>query len=389
MSYRNYFFLLIFLILSLLCIVASISYFVDPDNIYHPPGREKNNLNSEFVEDLLQSKTGLLFGEGKSVGNSYMNISDIKMEIARQKEGSDCVIYGSSTALQFSSLMAKKVLVDHCQSIMNLSLPGSTIEDFLAITWTIVNKSNSPKKIIFALIPEHFSKTSGNKVNWIRYKDYVKEILSVIPNSFELEDVDTKYLTNLINPRYFEKALKKIGNEPLSIIVPPEFNYTKGISSQVLLSDGSLVYSKEYIRIMKDTPIKKPKSLVLSKSNGNFISRKTVVLQKTEFNSDGRFYSQSVVKVFKDLIRFLKKRGHTVYFLMTPFHPEIWQNSSDSAVVLSSIQIESLLHSIGKELNVNILGSYDPDRVGCVANEFYDLLHVNTSCLEKIKELYN
>ena len=72
---------------------------------------------------------------------------------------------------------------------------------------------------------------------------------------------------------------------------------------------------------------------------------------------------------------------------MTPVHPEIWHNSAESAVVLSSIQIESLLQTIGKELNVDILGSYNPDRVGCLAYEFYDSHHVHTSCLEKIKEL--
>ena len=381
MSYRNYFFLLAFLIISFLCIVASISYFADPDNIYHPPSGEKSDFNSKYVEVLLKSENGILFPEGK------MNFRDIKMEIARQKKGSDCVIYGSSHALQFNSLMTKKTLTDQCQSIMNLSLPGSTIEDFLSVTWTIINKLNPPKKIIFALGPEHFSKTPENKVMWIRYKDYVKEMLSLIPSSFELQDVDTKYLTNLINPEYFERALKKIADEPLSISLAPRFDYTKGISSPVFLADGSLVYSKEYIRMQKNTPLEKPKSFILNKSNGDFISRKTVSLNNLEFYSDGRFYSQSVVKVFKDLIRFLKKGGHTVYFLMTPVHPEIWHNSAESAVVLSSIQVESLLQTIGKELNIDILGSYNPDRVGCLAYEFYDSHHVHTSCLEKIKEL--
>jgi hypothetical protein len=54
------------------------------------------------------------------------------------------------------------------------------------------------------------------------------------------------------------------------------------------------------------------------------------------------------------------------------------------------LKIEDQFRKIAKQNNIQLIGSYDPKRVGCNESEFYDGMHPKESCMKKvIKELYS
>jgi hypothetical protein len=54
------------------------------------------------------------------------------------------------------------------------------------------------------------------------------------------------------------------------------------------------------------------------------------------------------------------------------------------------LEIESNFRDFAKTHGVNIIGSYNPIRVGCNTSDFYDGMHPKATCMGKImKELVN
>ena len=114
-------------------------------------------------------------------------------------------------------------------------------------------------------------------------------------------------------------------------------------------------------------------------------SKKSVLMGRIEYNRNGNFYTEELLKTFLSLIAYMQKEGFDINLILTPVHPDIWFNAKDSVMTLSSMQIETLFRTISNELGAKVYGSYDPSLVGCTKEEFYDSQHVHTSCLMKIK----
>ena len=49
-------------------------------------------------------------------------------------------------------------LNDHCSSILNLSIPQHTYEEYFALSYMLLQNPNPPKKIIFSIDPHSFMK---------------------------------------------------------------------------------------------------------------------------------------------------------------------------------------------------------------------------------------
>ncbi len=48
------------------------------------------------------------------------------------------------------------------------------------------------------------------------------------------------------------------------------------------------------------------------------------------------------------------------------------------------LEIEEEYRRLSKKIGITLLGSYDPQRVGCNANEFYDGMHPKAGCMKKV-----
>lgn len=361
-TYKKYLILLMLITLSLLIIVASISYKIDPAMIYHKMNPEIDNSPAAFIDKLSKSSNGLLFPS-----NSW-NERDIKSELAKNNNA-DCVILGSSHIMQISSFRNNASLNNVCPSIANLGISGGTLEDYLVMSYMLTSKDNKkPNTIILGVDP--WSLALGRDSRWERYAQsyyLMKSLVSKNAITYDTNNQKYKYITNLINPQYFYRSLQVVKQDRLNkfkITKASKFDTSKGIKQPVILPDGSLIYSQDYI----------------SKAQPSKISTKGADYKI----KNGLQHSNYTILIFKNLVKWLQNKNIRIIIVMTPYHHNVWQDKSSTIRRMLS-DMEDLIRKISKELNTAVLGSYNPNKIGCKPHEFYDMMHAKDTCLAKIK----
>ena len=68
---------------------------------------------------------------------------------------------------------------------------------------------------------------------------------------------------------------------------------------------------------------------------------------------------------------------------MTPYHPKVWEQQQPTVEAMKSI--ENKIHMLAKQLNITVIGSYNPVKIGCSKDEFFDGMHATPKCLIKLE----
>ena len=80
------------------------------------------------------------------------------------------------------------------------------------------------------------------------------------------------------------------------------------------------------------------------------------------------------------LIRSLE--GYQVRLVLSPYHPALYARMMAERPEFA--EIENSFRALANRWGIAVLGSYDPDRVGCVAADFFDGMHPNKICMHKV-----
>ena len=71
---------------------------------------------------------------------------------------------------------------------------------------------------------------------------------------------------------------------------------------------------------------------------------------------------------------------------MIPSHPAVW-NFDEQPVVTAMKIVEPKVHEIAKSLEIQVIGSFNPKKIGCTEEEFYDEMHPKDLCLSKLENV--
>ncbi|MBL0209053.1 MAG: hypothetical protein IPP84_14245 [Propionivibrio sp.] len=85
--------------------------------------------------------------------------------------------------------------------------------------------------------------------------------------------------------------------------------------------------------------------------------------------------------LFEKLVERLKENSE-VWLFLPPYHPEAYKSIVSKVPMVG--ETENALRSLAENTNIQIFGSYDPDRASCTEDEFFDGMHPKASCLTKI-----
>lgn len=354
-QYKKYLLLFLSFVSVILLLVAGVSYTYDPANIYRDATVSASP--AEYVEQLLKSENGLLWPNGS------WNERDIKYVLAQDIPEVDCIIMGSSRVMQISSFREQKSLQNNCKTLVNLGVSSATLEDFLALSY-VLDKSKV-KKIIFGIDP--WTLDFGRNYRWDRYASSYYAMSRVLsPESTDKTSIfesKKRYFLNLINPEYFLRAIKMVGQPKSDIQPAPFFDQAIGIPSPVLLPDGSLVQSKGYIEVSKTQQVP------IGGKGYNLV--------------EGYQVSDNAVQLFEKLLQELSVFGVQSKFIKVPYHPNVWKDKQ-SKTVKALVEVNEVVNDIASRLNVGIIGSYRPDEVGCVSGEFFDEMHAIDTCISSL-----
>ena len=93
-------------------------------------------------------------------------------------------------------------------------------------------------------------------------------------------------------------------------------------------------------------------------------------------------YSNEVRNILEKFVSQLKAQIRKVVLVLSPYHPSLYDlmQLQDRKF----LEIESIFKDIAVANGVQLIGSYDPTKVGCSSEDFYDGMHPKDKCMEKV-----
>lgn len=354
-SNRIYLLIILSTSITLASVIAATNYIVDPSGIYH----YDRDRYKELAIQTLNSEHGIVLPTSS-------NNRRYKKEIALNFGNDiDCIVIGSSHVKQVSSHREEKSLSGICGKIINLGVDGASLEDYLILGWLALQNPNITRGVKFIFGIDPWSIGFNRDKRWINYGIDSSTIKALIQKE-DIDNTRTSKLENLINIDYFMTAVKELptrmrGENKARVLTSPP-DTVAGIEKPVNLPDGSLIYSSEFISEHNSTPIP---------ING--LSYKSESLE-----------DPIALEIFEQYIRTTVQPGREVFFLMTPYAPNVFIGDNTQAIKQLE-HMELVIKALARTLGIETLGSYNPRKMGCINSEFYDYMHPKSSCLRKIK----
>jgi hypothetical protein len=138
-------------------------------------------------------------------------------------------------------------------------------------------------------------------------------------------------------------------------------------SLDTLLPDGSIVWSKDHLKIFTQERSK----------------REALAFAEKRLNDPPKVEARGVDAIDK-LLTYLKSQGVTVYLAQTPFNPIFYDRVQGSHYSAGLAKVDDLVHGLAKKHGLQMIGGYNPHKVGCDASMYIDAEHANASCLKNL-----
>ena len=221
---------------------------------------------------------------------------------------------------------------------------------------------------------------------WLKNFQWVLEMNSQLSNKITIQDPYASLGKNLFNAAYFKNSLARLFSSVEASYEIQNPKFIEGHDHTVMLRDGSIIYSQEYVAQKARTPVPPlPETIFNSNASISGESSKNAKMGLLNVNPNGMLYSTNLFETFTELLIMLKQGGYDVNVLLTPIHPVIYFDSPNAVFTKSLKQVEAKLISLSAAEGIPLHGSYNPKDVGCNAEEYYDTTHIMYSCISKIK----
>jgi hypothetical protein len=343
--------------------IATINYTANPGKVYPPlPIFDSYNKLSpkQIIKQLVQSDHGII------VTNDTWNKRDLKHALALRPTTAQCAVIGSSRVMEISSFMKERSLSDNCPSLINLGVNGASLEDYLALSDTILRNEKPPKVIVFGIDPGNFNFNRNSR--WARHKQNFINMRSKLEGEYHDDNSSSTLglVRNLINREYLLRSLKLILSERTRTINNvQEFDHQIGLEDPVLLPDGSLIYS--------EGDANRPSKIIGIHTLGDVFSI-----------SGSQWVNEKAVELFIRLVNHLQQLKFKIIFVLVPYSPAVWDIAKQSGTTEINV-VESKVHEIAKLTGIQVIGSYNPSRIECTADDFFNAAHPKPTCVTKIE----
>jgi peptidoglycan/LPS O-acetylase OafA/YrhL len=270
----------------------------------------------------------------------------IKFRIQFENLSPNTIVLGSSRIMQIGEH-------NYNNKIINLGVSGASIEDDIAIA-DIATKKFKPSTIFIGLDPWLFNSQSGQE----RWKSLSNEYFSAL-GTLNTDSV-SKNNQNIVN----ESFLRKIGKKIYSSINNQKFDASNDTpeSRDKIRRDGSHVYNITYA-MKTQTEI-----------DAGFDDLLNYGMSVFKYSSESEEIFGSFIDTYS--------KSYNIILILSPYHPNLYQRFKNERPIY--LEIESQFREFSKKHHVQIIGSYNPDEIGCIAADFYDGMHPKDICMEKV-----
>ncbi|TGK95322.1 acyltransferase [Leptospira brenneri] len=265
----------------------------------------------------------------------------VRERIHLQDKSPDILIIGSSRIMSIDGILGKESL--------GLGVSGASIEDDIAIVYMSTRKLN-PSKILIGADPWLFNLNCGHE----RWKSLASEYYEALGEKTQNKNSPKEINSlgySIIN--LYETLNFSLKNSPIDDAT--EFHAK-------IRRDGYHIYDLIYS----------------SKSQKEIESEFNAQIN---YGMDQYVFSPKAKMEFIDMLR-EQSQKREVALILTPYHPQLYEKMKKEKPIF--LIIEKEFRDLARENNILIIGSYDPDKVGCAADEFYDGMHPRAQCMKKV-----
>lgn len=333
------------------------------------PFRRNNFISSRFIYIALAVGSILFiwFGFYSSSINFAM---DLESNMAKELSNNE-VIYTSNinerkfikSRIEYESISPKTIVLGSSRimqirsqnvgELLNFGVSGSSVEDNVAI-WKLATKKFDPDLILISADPWLFNYRSGQDA-WKSLEAEYYDGLSDLKINFE-SGVRITPANEAGDSSIFLRLYKFIN------IFKIASNNDSPESIDKIRRDGSHVYNFKYAN----------RTFNEVESGANDYAKYAMM----------PYENSTVTKdIFEKLILQIKSERNVV-LVLPPYHPKLYKFMVQEDK--NFIEIEKNFREMAAKLQVHIIGSYNPEKIGCSNHEFYDGMHPKASCMNKV-----
>lgn len=336
----------------LLAAVAVVNYVTDPAQLFH------TGYETALADELIGGRAILK--------PSHYNERLLQRLIAAKRTNPPAIaVIGSSRVLGIDL-----ETIGATETFFNHGVSGATMPDLLAIVQILREQSYLPRVVVIGIDPwifNHSYKSSSWQTIGQHYATIARALgLSAIPPQ------QTGHPTlELISLAYTLESLKFLAGDTspreLRPVQVSELSRTPGVPA--LLPDGTLRFEESEERNSKSVV----EASVRTYAKGPIYGVETF-----------RSLDPIALLTLQRLLLFLQREGARPILLFSPYHPVVYREFYKNPAYAPILESEFRVVDLGKQLGVEVRGSFDPERSHCENSDFLDGTHPRRGgCLKR------
>lgn len=336
--------------LALLAGMAAINFHVDPAGLF-----ARRSVENEIADHITAGRGLEIFG---NINERAFQKRRLELETQRSP---DYLVIGSSRAMLPGGWLFGGTAV-------NVAVPGATLEDLVALME--MTAFIHPKTYVLGVDPWLFNR-NNNQNSWqVLGSEYRRGLGRIGAGKTAGESggfpaLAASPLMQLINLEYFRESLKKLRQKEATsqryqLVDVPAW---KG-SGLLVRPDGSRGYRHQ----------------MLTPAEQDQINRTAAAEAKPFGLKNFAALDEERLTTFRKLVTYLHREGQVVLLLM-PYHPAAWEHIGRMEPVIAA---EKMVQALAAELDVQVAGSFSPEKATCPETAFVDYMHPNEVCLRAL-----
>lgn len=333
---------------------ASLGLVMQANRQYAPEYYEPDYMES--VADAFEN------GESYAVFDLNINIRKLRDEqLKRLVDRPSIVVLGASQWQE----AAAELLPD--RGYLNAHVHRDYYEDVLGMVELLVRHDKLPKDLVITIRDRLFTPVGARTdflwLPGVPYYQAMAKRLSLEPLGL-LEAYPLQRPRELLSlPLLFANATRwhnaKDWPSPTSVRRHPTLD--------LLNPDGSITWSLEHQAIFTQER-----------------SRKISIAHAEANRAKPPAIDPKGVEALDRLLAFLALRGVKVHLAHPPFNPIFFDRVQDSPYMEGLRQVEAVTRELAAKHKLGLVGSFDPEPLGCTAEMFIDAEHSNAGCLRML-----
>ena len=344
--------------------VASANLAIDSRDLYSNDTARVHDAARAYVDYLISNP-------GPAPEVPFVRASKIEL---LQKQPADCFVLGSSRVMGVD-LTTVPELRSSCRHLSNLWVPAAGFEDTIAYLGAIAQKA--PHGTVYVEIWLNDMRQQSTPL-WLDVESQFNSAVKMFGIKYHhpyFSSSDVTLFLNIFNLNYLSLNIRSF--------YLPVFDRIRRAqkSTRSTLANGA----KSYLR-----PATTDENRCFASGRCAYKSSQRAEKWDPVTNRTQTIIFPAVDAVvysaYEHAFRFLKNKGIEPVMLLMPYRSQVWDcQNPDYCRALT--ETEKAARRLAAKINLRVIGSFDPRKIGLSDQAFLDTLHLRHSDLEKVFRL--